>query len=531
MKSLLSVLVLSVVGLALASYPTFPNQYYIKGVFSIPYFNISEPIEVWYDAVNNRQVISYYNGMDVSITIQNTSYSIYPEVDTLKCASYQGASGPLVNLFPDLFDYSLKNGTTEVNNIQVQQWQLSFANWSANATYDMYISTTGVPIQLYLAGVDYIFDSHPDIYIMDYGLYLPNYVDEKAFEIPTLCQNAAQASTAPRGGFAQKLFSALVRPSLFKAKPVDELEEQFRKFIVKFNRQYASEEEYAARFETFKETLEFIETHNADTSKTHKVGLNQFADMTHEEFRQKITPKVKRPLDNGAQFVHEPSGLKLPPTVDWRQSGAVTPVKDQGVCGSCYTFGSAGSLEGAYKIATGNLVSLSEQQLVDCSWNDALQVQGCNGGFASVVFQWIINNGGIATEASYPYLMQDGFCKASDLSSGVQVKAYVNVTTGEEYLLDAVALGPVAVAIDASHPEFRYYTSGVYYQANCGNTTDVLDHEVLAVGYGTYNGQDYWLVKNSWSTHWGDAGYVMMSRNKGNNCGIATQATYPIVAA
>lgn len=184
--------------------------------------------------------------------------------------------------------------------------------------------------------------------------------------------------------------------------------------------------------------------------------------MPDEEFRAKIMPKVHRPENNGAHWTHVNRGVKLPASLDWRQSGAVTPVKDQGVCGSCYTFGSTGSLEGMNQIATGNLISLSEQQLVDCSWvlfpsfnhwneanihlqNDVLQVQGCNGGFASVVFQWIINNDGIATEAGYPYLMQDGYCKASDTSSGVRVKAYVNVTTGEEDLLDAVAIGPVAV--------------------------------------------------------------------------------------
>jgi C1A family cysteine protease len=526
MKSLL-VLVLSLFGLAFA-YPTFPDQYYVKGVFSIPYFNISEPIELWYDAVNDRQVISVYNGMDVTITIQNTSYNIFPEVDTLTCESYEGYFGPLVNLFPDLSDYSLKNGTSEVNNILVQQYQLSFSNWSANATYDMYISTTGVPVQLYLFGVDYIFDSHPDIYIMDYGLYLPNYVDENAFAIPSICQNSSKSPSGPTIGNIGKLFSALMRPLLFKSKPVDEIEEQFRQFIVKYNKQYTSQEEYDLRFETFKDNLNFINTHNADNTKTHKVGINHFADMTDDEFRAKITPKVDRPVDNGAHWEHESSGVKLPPTVDWRQSGAVTPVKDQGVCGSCYTFGSTGSLEGAYQIATGNLISLSEQQLVDCSWGEAGN-QGCDGGFASGVYQWIIDNGGIATEAAYPYLMQDGYCKANDVSSGVQVKAYVNVS-GEDDLQDAVAMGPVAVAIDASHPEFRFYISGVYFQSNCGNTTDDLDHEVLAIGYGTYNGQDYWLVKNSWSTHWGDEGYVMMSRNRGNNCGIATQATYPIPA-
>jgi C1A family cysteine protease len=523
-------LVLALFGLALATYPTFPDQYYVKGVFSIPYFNISEPIEIWYDAPNNRQVVSYYNGMDIMIVDNNlnTTWNIYPEIDTLVCSEYQGQF-PIVPIFPQLSGWALTNETAHVDNIQVEQYSLKFSNWSANATYFMYVSPSGVPVQLYLDGVDYIFDSHPDIYIMDYGLYLPEYVDEDIFTPPAICDGSRKVNSVPTQGNAAKLFGALAQPELFTSKPTSDLEVQFRDFIRKYGKQYSSQEEYNARFATFKETLAFIEKHNADTTKTHKVGLNHFADMTHDEFSTLITPKVNRPADNGADYTHVHSGAKLPASLDWRQAGAVTPVKDQGVCGSCYTFGSTGALEGANKIAHGNLISLSEQQLVDCSWSD-LGVAGCNGGFASIVYQWIIDNGGIATEASYPYLMQDGFCKAGVKNSGVAVKAYVNVTTGEEDLLDAVALGPVAVAIDASHPEFRYYTSGVYYQPNCGNTTNDLDHEVLAIGYGTYNGQDYWLVKNSWSTHWGNEGYVMMSRNRENNCGIATQATYPIVA-
>lgn len=526
MASLRVLAFLALCGLAFAANPAFPTQYYVKGIFSIPYFNITEPVEMWYDAVNGQQVISYYNGMDVTITLGNTSYNIYPEIDTVKCSKYEGDFGPLVNLFPDLSGYSLLSEQTEINNILVNQYELSFKNWSAQATYDMYITSSGVPIQLYLDGVDYIFDSHPDIYVMDYGLYLPNYYDKNAFAIPTLCQNAEVSTKAPNMGTAGKIFAALNQA---KTSPDAYAKAEFQKFQTKYNKVYSSEQETDKRFEIFRDTLKFINTHNADPTKTHKVAINHFADMTHEEFKASITPKVNRPADNGATYTHQTTNAKLPASVDWRQNGAVTPVKDQGVCGSCFTFGSTGSIEGAYAIKYGKLISLSEQQLVDCTWDDALGVAGCNGGFASVVLQWVINNGGIATEASYPYLMQDGFCKAKDVSSGVTLKAYVNVTDGEPGLQDAVALGPVAVAIDASHPEFRYYTSGVYYQADCGNTLDDLDHEVLAVGYGTYQGQDYWLVKNSWSTHWGDEGFIMMSRNRDNNCGIASQPNYPIV--
>jgi cathepsin L len=210
-------------------------------------------------------------------------------------------------------------------------------------------------------------------------------------------------------------------------------------------------------------------------------------------------------------------------------------VKDQGVCGSCWTFGTAGSIEGAYFVQTGNLVSISEQQILDCAWGTWVTGNsGCDGGFAPNAYEWIMQNGGLALENTYKYLMMDHWCNAFDKSSGVQVTGYVNITSGDEdALVDAIATaGPCAIAIDASHPSFTFYTGGVYYEPQCKNGINDLDHEVLAVGYGTDEdtGLDYFLVKNSWSTHWGVEGYVRMSRNRNNNCGVATSANYPIVA-
>jgi len=521
--------------LAAVSAPAFPDQYYVKGIFSIPYFNISEPIELWYDAVNNREVVSYYNGTDIFITLgdQNITYYINPEIDTLVCGKVAGDFGPLLSLFPDLDEWVF-SGNAMVDNLMVEDWRLSIVNYSKSAQYDFFFTNNSaypVPVQLYLNGVDFVFDSHPDVYIMDYGLYLPNYVDEMVFKVPEICQNAREIPMSEmRRGAALMTFDAL-RSQASAPASVSDVEKQFLEFIDQHGKKYENMQEYKKRLAIFQETVAFIEKHNADPTQTHKVGLNRFADLSDAEFKAQMLPRKGRtPSNAGSVHVRNgPHSKDLPREVDWRQKGAVTPVKDQGVCGSCYSFGSTGSLEGVNMLANGELISLSEQQIVDCSWTDDGN-QGCNGGEASFVYQWIINNGGIATEASYPYLMQDSFCKASNTKSGIVVQSYVNVTAGEEDLKDAVAnVGPVAVAIDASHPPFRYYMSGVYYQPDCSNSLDDLDHEVLAVGYGTFNGTDYWLVKNSWSTHWGNEGYVMMIRNKDNNCGIATQPTYPVV--
>jgi C1A family cysteine protease len=313
-------------------------------------------------------------------------------------------------------------------------------------------------------------------------------------------------------------------------------EELFQAFAQKFQRKYQTADERAYRKAVFLNNHNFIQSWNRDGDASFTLKMNHFGDMEREEYMQ-MMPHVNRPESNGASHIHEiPSGDiwdDIPSTMDWRNYGAVTMVKDQGACGSCWTFGSTGALEGAWKIKNNQLISLSEQQIVDCAWinwgAEGESTLGCNGGFAAPAYQWVINNMGIATESDYVYLAQDGMCRASDRSSGVQVKGYVNVTAfSEDALLSAIAIGPVAIAIDASLDTFRFYGSGVYYDPKCRSGLDYLDHEVLAIGYGTLDGSNYWLVKNSWSTHWGDNGFIMMSR-KNNNCGVASQATYPLV--
>jgi len=264
------------------------------------------------------------------------------------------------------------------------------------------------------------------------------------------------------------------------------------------------------------------------------LAVNQFADMTDAEYRRMV-PKFKKPANYTVYEIHpKPQNIaSLPSALDWRAKGAVTDVKDQASCGSCWSFGAIGSLEGVSYLATKKLVRMSEQQLVDCSRGQKYaDNQGCDGGFSDGGFQWIIDNQGVSTEAEYKYLGQNGYCDPSKKSSGIKLSKFVDVSSGSEAALqDAIShVGPVAVAIDASQPTFRFYASGVYDEPNCKNDVSDLDHSVLAVGYGTENGSDYWIVKNSWSTHWGDAGYIKMSRNKGNQCGIASQASYPVLA-
>jgi len=211
-------------------------------------------------------------------------------------------------------------------------------------------------------------------------------------------------------------------------------------------------------------------------------------------------------------------------TVDWRTKGAVTPVKNQGQCGSCWSFSATGSMEAAHFFATGSLVSLSEQNLVDCSTAEGNQ--GCNGGWMDQAFEYVIKNHGIDTESSYPYKATGpNRCQFNAANVGATISRYTDVAKGSEAALESAAnQRPVSVAIDAGHSSFQMYKSGVYYEPACSQTS--LDHGVLVVGYGN-EGSDYWIVKNSWGASWGQQGYILMSKGRNNNCGIASAASYP----
>ncbi|KAE8747824.1 Cathepsin L-like peptidase 3 [Frankliniella occidentalis] len=312
-----------------------------------------------------------------------------------------------------------------------------------------------------------------------------------------------------------------------------EIQAHWESFKATHAKTYANAVEEAYRAKVFKENAIRIAKHNdrfASGEVTFKVGYNQYADMHTHEVTEKLNG-YRSGLKQASAFVHTASNVSWPwsKKVDWRSKGAVTPIKDQGQCGSCWSFSATGSLEGQLFLKNKNLVSLSEQNLVDCSWD--FGNQGCNGGLMDSAFAYIKSNGGIDTEESYPYTAEDGgscLYKAEN-NAGVNT-GYKDVQSeSESALRDAVEkVGPVSVAIDASNWSFQMYTSGIYYEPACSSYS--LDHGVLAVGYGSeWPNKEFWIVKNSWGTSWGEEGYIKMARNKKNNCGIATEASYPLV--
>lgn len=315
-----------------------------------------------------------------------------------------------------------------------------------------------------------------------------------------------------------KLFcvSALLVPASAVALTRD-TKSHFAEWMTTHQKSYPTEEA-AHRFEVFKANVELIESHNSE-GHDWAMAMNEYGDLTLEEFNAQYLGYAGNGKVSTSKTPARSSGRvdATNSSIDWVAKGAVTPVKNQGQCGSCWSFSSTGAIEGAYFISTGKLISLSEQELMDCS--KAEGNQGCQGGLMEDAFKWVIKNGGIGSEASYPYTTANGdTCKK--VPNVASISGYTEVTVGDETaLLAAVNTGPVSIAIEADQSGFQFYKSGVF-SGTCGKK---LDHGVLLVGYGTDSGKDYWKVKNSWGATWGEEGYIRMVRGQ-DQCGLADAA-------
>lgn len=296
-------------------------------------------------------------------------------------------------------------------------------------------------------------------------------------------------------------------------------------------RSYGSPTEKDFRLKVFSKNFKKVEQQNTKPGATWTAELNHFADLTEEEFTAKYLGYEAQTTETGLGTPFKSSRSEtnpLPETIDWRKEGATTPVKDQARCGSCWAFAATGAMETAYFLQYGELVNLSEQQLIDCS--KRYGNHGCSGGLPDFAFKYVKDHG-LVTEDEYPYAAKDQRCKTQQtVDPAIQLKGFKDIASQKyEDLLEAVGEGSVAIGVHAQN--FMMYKSGIFRDDKCAQQG--LNHGIVLVGYGEENGEKYWIIRNSWGTKWGEAGYGRFYRDDHDGpqtCGLDLAASMPIVA-
>uniref|UniRef100_A0A146M0W9 Counting factor associated protein D n=1 Tax=Lygus hesperus TaxID=30085 RepID=A0A146M0W9_LYGHE len=526
--------------------PPWPEAYSVKGAISIPYTELYEPFQAWYDAKKGNSRIDYYNGMAKTFqfsswpTNKGSNIKIVPEttdevLNKISCFEVDGTSPGDVtpqSILPDITNFTCI-GHGVINGIQAQQWTFVEENEEKTSEYIMWIklknaAKTGekiaVPVYYEMKGYNSLLGSHYDHYYLTYQAYNPEAPADSVWQPPS----KMECTGFPGPGV--KTVATFNPMKEFIHNYDHHINDAWNDFLTTHRREFKEPSEHALRKHIFKQNHRLVHSHNR-AGQGYMLALNHLADRTDDELKALRGLRRTPGSNGGSPFPYGEEETKktaqtLPINFDWRLYGAVNPIKDQSICGSCWSFGSTGAVEGAYFVKTGMLISLSEQALVDCSWGYGNN--GCDGGEDFRSYQWIMKHKGIPLEGDYGgYLGQDGFCHLDGMKLVAPITGYVNVTPNDENALRVAMFkhGPISIAIDASLKTFSFYSNGVYSDPKCKSAPEDLDHAVLAVGYGEMNGKKYWLVKNSWSNMWGNDGYILIA-SENNICGVMTAPTY-----
>lgn len=426
---------------------------------------------------------------------EGKQYAIVPSIYEKKC--FNGtADGPtneeedLLSIYPDFSQFKKQQGYYEINGHGCERWLWINTVIETTHEYNMYFdNVTGMPVRYHMNGYNNIQGSHYDEYILDYHSYKTciflfiklDLIPESVFHPPSgiIC------GVYPGPGSSKK---PIMNPALTLKRIIPQkYTTSYNKFLREYNKKYNNKER-EERYLNYVNNMKYIEKVNSE-NRGYTLAMNSFGDLSKEEMLMRFG-RLRPTKDNKAKSVYKKkSNLKRPASLDWRTKGAVTPVKDQAFCGSCWTYGTVGTIEGTIYLQKHQLYNLSTQNILDCAWDYGNN--GCEGGEDFRAYQYIIDHGGLEAESTYgPYIGQDGYCHFDKANSVVTVTDYVNVTAYDnDALLDAlVERGPISVSVNVIQ-SFSFYSSGIFNDPDCTGKLEELNHSVLLVGYGTENGQ------------------------------------------
>uniref|UniRef100_A0A1B6MLR0 Peptidase C1A papain C-terminal domain-containing protein n=1 Tax=Graphocephala atropunctata TaxID=36148 RepID=A0A1B6MLR0_9HEMI len=502
--------------------PKWPSAYTARGVLQIPYAEISEPFEAWYDSSQGSSRVDYYNGTVKTYQLSKegefgTYYKLEPVLTTIQCFKTKGTSHKKVlpqSVLPDMTGYQFK-GEAEVRGVKAEKWERVSVSETVFTVYLFWkkeASTKSiVPLRYEQRGRDH--------HYMDFEYFSATTPTTATFEIKdnTTCKPMNESEL---GGVEQQLVYTFNPIQEFVDENMEHVDGAWINYKHQFNKQYSLDEDIQ-RKDIFRQKMRYITSTNR-ANLSYWLGVNHLVDYTPEELQALTACSPRSDFFGGDEAFEEIANetlesVEVPKAWDWRNRGAVTPVKDQGDCGSCWSFSTTGAIEGGYFVRTRRLFTLSEQVLIDCSWN--FGNRGCDGGYMEGAFKWVMRNRGIPLSQTYgPYLARKNYCHMKKGMSEVRIKSYGRIKKLCPNCIKQALIkyGPIAVGMHANNG-FLNYKGGVFTDNSCPKNQ--MNHAILIVGYGSLSGREYWLIKNSWSNRWGIGGYALMGIN-GNICGI-----------
>lgn len=503
-------------------------------------------MHVWWDQASQRLRQDVYGGLDSTLIAEGVTYNVYPRIDREVCSATNSSVGPTANggiaaPLPDLSKWTY-SGQAHIGSHVTNIWRYDFKVLEKVNNYRFYVTEDGRPVRLHMMGRNMLVGSHFDEYLIDFNKFTGEPVSNSVFETPKVCKgvdpsavSSSDAAVAAAASAQVSLLMPWTRIPSTKACPHAAAVAAVAAAQGAEALQHAPEvlQRLAAR-------ARHQELLSGWDSAKHGFNLapNKFMEWLPHEYAALMSSSKRGTKQRRRDRTGRPGMLgvlprrltreQLPESVDWRGTGADGVVKDQATCGSCWSFAATGTMQGAWFLATGESLSFSEQQLVDCSWEQGNN--GCGGGWMEYALEYVGRGVGIASEEDYQYLGMNGYCTANATSPAARFKGFVQITPNdEEALMEALHLhGPISVSIDALPDSFKFYSEGVYYDLACSTDPDELDHAVLLVGYGTApDGHPFWMIKNSWSKYWGEDGFIRISRR--HDCGVTDDPILAVV--